>query len=100
MKTILFFAVALLIGCSNPADPSPAPAAPVITVVSIYGNDAIDATIEYSITGPVTETFLFVDDKRIDVAKGDTLYSGTFPAHAVHRSIVAINAGTKSTKDF
>ena len=100
MKNTLLFLLLLFAGCSDPVTPTVSPAAPTITVVSIYANDAIDATVEYTINGAFTATYLMVDTARIDVVKCDTLFIGTFPHHATPRSIVATYTGGTASRPF
>ncbi len=94
---IVLFAL-LLTACQHVV--APADTAPSIIITDKYGNDAIDATIEYRIDGACDETYLLVDGTRIETGFVGTKYIGIFPARSTERYIVAANGTAKTTAVF
>ena len=102
MKTLIVLAsLLLLVACEKPTEP-PVENKPSITILELYGNDAIDATVVYSVN-PDGITFLIRDDDTLQVTKtAERTYEGIFPAPppTSQREIVLIAEGTQARKSF
>lgn len=94
----ILFLCLLLTGCyENPVTVQPKPE---LKIVDLYGNDAIDATVEYTIDGKFDSTYLIVDESRIEVyGKGNT-FTGYFPIGAKERKVVVEYDEKKLFKSF
>lgn len=73
---------------------------PEITIIQVYGNDAIDATVEYTVTGSIDESYLLIDHARVEVIKTEKGFAGIFAVPAAERMVVVVLKGKTFTKSF
>lgn len=98
---ILLCCLVLLVGCDSINNSKQFEPEPVkITIVSIYGNDDIDATIEYTVTGQFEKTYLTIDGEMISVTKSEESFIGIFPNKSIMREIIVMNGTKRMTMQF
>jgi len=101
MKTLIVLASLLLIvACEKSVEVQEQK--PSIEILELYGNDAIDATVVYSVN-PDGDTFILRDSDTLQVSKiSERTYEGIFPAPpAISQSeIVLIIDGKEARKPF
>ena len=100
MKTTIVLASLLLLTACEKSVEVQEPK-PSIEILELYGNDAIDATVVYSVN-PDGETFILHNDDTLQVFKtAERIYTGIFPAPPpIQREIVLISKNDTTRLSF